>query len=199
MRHNNGDWAGYTYEWNARRHRSHARGRRQDRAGRRPDLGVPERSAVPAVPLGGGGPHARPRDRPAQRRLRLPDGPHRQPAHHAQHHRHADAGADAAAGAAARDPRSVRQRAARRSARAPIYTPIARNCHRPGGPAPSDLDFRYTTALQRDQRLRHRADAGRSRHHRCAAHRAGFGGAFGGGGAHESRRARMPCRRWRGT
>ena len=50
MRHNDGNWAGYTYEWNDAAHRRDARGRRQDRAGRRPDLGIPQRSAVPAMP-----------------------------------------------------------------------------------------------------------------------------------------------------
>ena len=53
------------------RHRRHARGRRQDRAGRRANLGVPERSAVPAMPFGGGRTHARARDRPVEWRLRL--------------------------------------------------------------------------------------------------------------------------------
>ena len=96
-------------------------------------------------------------------------------------------------------PESVRQRRARARARAPIYIPIARNCHRPGGPTPSDLDFRYTTALGAHQCLRRRAHARRSRHHQPAADRAGLGGAFGGGGAHESHRAPTPCRRCRGT
>ena len=31
MRHNDGNWAGYTYEWNAQRHRGHARDRRTRR------------------------------------------------------------------------------------------------------------------------------------------------------------------------
>ena len=50
--------------------RSDARDRRQDRAGRRPDLGIPERGAMPAMPHRRRGPHAGPGDRPAQWRLR---------------------------------------------------------------------------------------------------------------------------------
>ena len=72
-------------------------------------------------------------------------------------------------------------------ARAYLHTNCA-NCHRPGGPRNRTMDFRYTTALSRDQRLRRHADAGRSRHHQSAHHRARLGGAFGGHRACESRR-----------
>ena len=44
-----------------------ARGRRQERHDQRPDLGFPERGTVPAMPYRSCGPHARPRDRHAQR------------------------------------------------------------------------------------------------------------------------------------
>ena len=111
-----------------------------------------------------------------------PHRPHRQPAHHAQRHRHADAGADADAGAVARDPRSVRQRAAG-AARARLSTYELRALPPAGRARARRTSTSATPRRWRDQCLRHHAHARRSRHHGSAPHRAGFGGAFGGGRA----------------
>ena len=72
MRHPDGVWAGYTYEWNDAADGRHARDRRQDPPGGRADLDLPERGRVHAVPHVGGGLLARPRDRPAERHPGLP-------------------------------------------------------------------------------------------------------------------------------
>ncbi len=147
MRHNDGSLGWLHLRVECGRHRGHARRRRQDRAGCRADLAIPERSAVPAMPFGRGRPHAGLEIGQLNGDFGYPDRAHRQSAHHAQRHRYADARADAAAGATAGDSRSVRQRARSGSrARAYLHTNCA-NCHRPGGPAQSDIDFRYTTAL----------------------------------------------------
>ena len=45
-------------------------------------------------------------------------------------------------------------------------------CHRPGGPTPSNMDLRFSTALERDERLRHAAAGGRFRHRQRAPDRA---------------------------
>ena len=169
MRHSDGNWAGYTYEWNARRHRRHARGRRQDRAGRRPDLGIPERSAMPAMPHGRGRPHAGSRDRTVEWRLRL--SATGRTANQLTTLNAIDTLTPALTLPPAQlpvipDPFGTAPLGAR--ARAYLHTNCA-NCHRPGGPAPSDLDFRYTTALTRDQCLRHHAHARQSRHHQSRA------------------------------
>ena len=48
MRHTDGEWAGYTYEWNAQGTDATRVIGGKTRAGRRADLGVPERGAMPA-------------------------------------------------------------------------------------------------------------------------------------------------------
>ena len=148
MRHNDGNWAGYTYEWNAGGTDATRviGGKTVQVAGQTWEF--PSEAQCLQCHIGCRR-AARSGSRSASSTATsvIRHRPHGQPAHHAECHRYADARADAAAGAAAGDPRSVRQRGARVRARAPIYIPIARNCHRPRRPAPSNLDFRYTTAL----------------------------------------------------
>ena len=85
MRHPDGVWAGYTYQWNqAQTEATRVTGGR-DGPGRRPDLDHPERSAVHAVPHAGGGLQSRSRDRATQWYARVPaDGSHGEPDHDAQ-------------------------------------------------------------------------------------------------------------------
>ena len=126
MRHNDGNWAGYTYEWNAGGTEATrvVGGKTVQVAGQTWEF-PSEAQCLQCHSAAAG------------RTLGLEIGQlngdfgyshraHRQPAHDAQFHRYADPGADAVAGTATRDPQSVWQRGARAFARAPIYTPIAR-------------------------------------------------------------------------
>ena len=190
MRHNNGNWAGYTYEWNAQETEATRVVGGKSATGGGPDLAVPERRSMPAVSHAGRGPLARTGDWHAQWRLRLPaPGRTANQLTTLEHHRHADAGAHAAAGPTAGDPGSAGQCAARRSVRAPIYMRIAATAIGRAARTPTQSGPALHHGAERDQCLRCRADPRRSRHHQSAADRAGFGRTFGGGGAHESHRS----------
>ena len=191
MRHNDGNWAGYTYEWNAGAHRRDARGRAA-----RPCTVAGQTWEFPSEAQ-----CLQCHSAAAGRTLGLeigqlngdfgyPHGPHRQPADHAQRHRHADAGADAAAGRAARDPGSRSAAAPVARAPAPGCTRIARYCHRPGGPTPVEPRPALHHHAARTPRPATSRRRRQPRHRECANHRAGFRGAFGGGGARESHRCR---------
>ena len=189
MRHNDGNWAGYTYEWNAQQHRSHARGRRQDRAGRRarPGSSRAKRSACSATPQAAG--------RTLGLEIGQLNGDFGYPTGRTANQLTTLNAIDTLTPALTQTPAQlpvipnpVRQRAARRSARAPIYMRIAATATGRAGTAPANLDLRYTTALSATNACDITPTFGNLGHHRPAAHRAGFGGALGGGGAHESHR-----------
>ena len=120
MRHPDGDWAGYTYEWNAQRtDATLVQGGKTVAVGCA-ELDLPERQRLPDVPHGGRGFRARSRGGAAQPRLHLCEhGPHGEPAAHARrdHDVH-----DAArrSGAAAGDAGPVRHYGAARAARAGV-------------------------------------------------------------------------------
>ena len=147
MRHPDGDWAGYTYEWNAQHtDATLVQGGKTVDYGHA-ELDLPERRRLLALPYVGRGLCARPRERAAESRLHLcehgPDG-----------ERALDARQDRDVHDAARRP-SRRSRCCRiRSARAPLaqraraylHTNCSQ-CHRPNGPTSSSMDLRYSTAL----------------------------------------------------
>ena len=150
MRHTDGEWAGYTYEWNARADRRDARAW----AARPLTSAVqtwiyPSEAPVPRLPHRGRGPQPR-----AWRLGQLngdlalrADRPHREPARDAECDRpvHAAARQPRRAGPPMPDPFGSCGTLDER-ARAYLHTNCAQ-CHRPGGPTPTDLDLRYSTPL----------------------------------------------------
>ena len=68
VHHDDGDWAGYAYEWTDDQTDALPPPVREDEGHRRSDLDVSEPERLHDVPLGRGRPHARPRDRAAQPR-----------------------------------------------------------------------------------------------------------------------------------
>ena len=85
MRHPDGVWAGYTYQWNQAQTEATRVTRWRHGQCRRPDLDLPERSAVHAVPHGSSGRQPGTRNGPAERRSHLSaDRAHGEPDHDAQ-------------------------------------------------------------------------------------------------------------------
>ena len=194
MRHPDGVWAGYSYEWNAQgTDATLVRGGKQVTIGGQTWI-YPSEGAVPAVSHRGSGPLARPGDTTTRVQHHVSaDRPRCAPARDAQRDQHADT-ADRRSGG--RDPVSQSDRngghARRASARVSAHQLLA--VPSPGRPD----DVQHGSAL-RDrtrgyQRLRRRARTRRPRHHRRAAHRAGRRGTLGAARAHEPRATHTACR-----
>ena len=194
MRHTDGEWAGYTYEWNAQGTDATRVVGGKSVAGGWPELAVPERerNACSATPPQRA---ARWASRLAQLNAPVPLSADLRTANQVQT-------LQSIRLFTRRCPRCPRGRRCRipwqrgtwpERARAYLHTNCA-NCHRPGGGTPSDLDLRYTTPLASTNSCdRHAAIRG-SRHRQCPYHRAGRRQPFRAGIARMQRRdaAAMP-------
>ena len=152
MRHPDGDWAGFTYEWNAQQtDATLVRGRRRCATSATASTGSSRaRAQCLAVP----------HDAAAGRALGLETAQLNRDFTYPQTGRTANelatlshigmftpAIADPATQPAMPDPADASAPLGNR-ARAYLHTNCSQ-CHRPGGPTPSTMDLRYTTALQR--------------------------------------------------
>ena len=162
MRHNDGNWAGYTYEWNAGGTDATrvVGGKTVQVAGQTWEF--PSEAQCLQCHTAAAGRSLGLEIGQLNGDFGYPHGPHRQPAHHAN-------AIDTLTPALTQTPAQLPvipdpfgSAAAGRSAPAPIYTRTARIAIARAGPRPPDIDFRYTTALVGDQYLRHHADARRT-------------------------------------
>ena len=150
MRHDDGGWAGYTYEWNDDGKDATLLPAGKVKAlGDNAVVGVPEPHPVHPVPLAGRRRHARPRDRAAQPRRGLPvDQPDLEPARDARSHRHVRDAARASRPPTRRrlpDPAGKDPLEAR--ARSYLHANCA-HCHRPMGGGQGTMDLRYAQSLK---------------------------------------------------
>ena len=148
MRHPDGTWGGFTYEWNAQQtDATLVEGGAERDIGNGQNWSFPSEGAMPGVPHGRGEPLARAGNLAAQ-----------------SHFTYSQTGrtanelatlshigllsppiADSAAQPAMPDPADASAPLGNR-ARAYLHTNCSQ-CHRPNGPTPSTMDLRYTTAL----------------------------------------------------
>ena len=169
MRHPDGTWAGYTYEWNAQRTDATLRRRRRASATRqRPDLDFPSEAQCLQCHTERCGPRARPGDSQLNRDFTLPaDRSHRERARDAELTSALLTPAITQSSAQRRDAGSGGyERSLEQIARALTCTPTARNAIDPAARRRARLDLRYTTALNATNACNVAPPLGRSRNRR---------------------------------
>ena len=149
MRHPDGAWGGFSYEWNRQQTDATlvAGGATRDIGGGQQWI-FPSEAQCLECHTGAAGRSLGLETAQLNRDFNYTsDGPHSERAVHAESHRRAHARDHRSGGASRRcRTRRIRARTLASRARAYLHTNCSQ-CHRPGGPTPSTMDLRYTTAL----------------------------------------------------